>query len=117
MLSYDIAKRLKESGYPQCGLFHGFDRFVTNGSSMSDEADKAVNGNLETKTINKPCEHITLSELIQACDGETFALKNLPDDTWLAEGGIGTLACPSHYGTGSTPEIAVANLWLALHTK
>lgn len=94
-----MAKSLKEAGFPQ-DLVEG--NYV--------EKDGRFGYGPSKKTAYIP----TLEEMIGACAGETFALKKQPNATWLAEGGIGTLACPSHFGAHNTPTEAVARLWLAL---
>lgn len=52
-----------------------------------------------------------LSQLIEAC-GEDFWKIILEDGEWLAYGGRST-----RYIRGSTPEEAVARLWLELNNK
>lgn len=86
-MKYDLAKRLKDAGFPIKKLC------LCEGS---------------------PCPHLnfpTLSELIEACGGNAKVLMNKGDGTgWAyAVDGIG-----KH---GSTPEEAVANLWLELNKK
>ena len=93
-MNYELAKKLKDAGYPQCGIFHGIQGWNIEGAtSLATAADLVVNGNPKITLNYEPCEHITLSELIEAC-GDKF----------------GTLE-----GRGTTPEEAVANLWLQLN--
>lgn len=102
-MKYELAKRLKDAGFPQkqCSFLncrHGMD-------------------------VDVPCcYNPTLSELIEAC-GENFIrldmLTNSHPHKWQAlAGNNGGLGAEGKYtGYGSTPEIAVAELWLALNTK
>lgn len=53
----------------------------------------------------------SLSELIEAC-GEKFSNLRNDEGRWIA-----TASGVSYGQTGSTPEEAVANLWLALNEK
>lgn len=60
----------------------------------------------------------TLSELIEAC-GDKFAslTREVQTSTFKTEGWVSYLYDSILEGKGSTPEEAVANLWLALNTK
>lgn len=96
MISYELAKKLKDVGFPfnednPCGHC-GYD----GGSN-----------------------HPTLSELIEGC-GEDFIDLSKEGKGW--EACAKYYCCVEHgegrkYKLGSTPEEAVANLWLALNTK
>lgn len=98
MISYELAKELKDAGFPQ--ELGNADLVVSDGGEVVDP-----------KSISfLP----TLSELIEAC-GEKFgrleALHN--QNRWLASAPWVT---PGGYDTdGVTPEEAVARLWLALN--
>ena len=102
-LSYEIAKALKDNGYPQIPQngFH-FER---------DEEGKEIDGSVTTPT---------LSQLIEACGERLEGLIhqiNGGDSEWVAtqfqpHGGVGTRTA-----SGPTPEEAVARLWLALNKK
>ena len=92
MISYELAKQLKDAGFPDSenwGFREG------NGQQAWYEP--------------------TLSELISACRCIQFVLREEKDRSWLAsnywnsENNLFGLV-----GVGSTPEIAVANLYLAL---
>ena len=90
-MNYELAKQLKDAGFPK--TFYLYD---------------------ETQEIgNEP----TLSELIEACGDK---LEN------LTQSYKGKWCCNYYYeedenfgsdSDGSTPEIAVARLWLALNEK
>ncbi len=62
----------------------------------------------------------TLSELIEACGEKFEELINLKDK-WICYGGgkdiIKGVEQWHAFGEGSTPEEAVANLWLELNKK
>ena len=95
-MTYEICKQLKDAGFPQ--------NFV--------EGRKAI----VKSNNNDYCFEPTLSELIEAC-GDRFDKLELTQSLdgktkeWEATG--------DRYwnGYGSTPEEAVAKLWLALNKK
>jgi len=106
-LSYDTAKRLKDAGFPQkthnecCGEVLGED--------------------------GEPVMIPDLSELIEACGDEIYSLRRTYEkNIWVAHGynlfnrdikQIQFQALGQKGFVGSTPEEAVANLYLALHEK
>jgi hypothetical protein len=88
-MNYELAKQLKEAGFPETDCLCG-----------SDYGD-----------------HPSLSELIEACGDNHFELERdwfNGTDKWRAlywfEGNVKS-------GFGSTPEEAVAKLWIALNKK
>ena len=87
-MNYELAKQLKDAGFPQVDL---------GGFNFGDD-------------LNYP----TLSELIEACgkNGNNYfaALYNQMSE-WQAT------SIYNDEGKGSTPEEPVANLWLALNKK
>lgn len=91
-MKYELAKQLKEAGYKA--------PYARTEQYYSD--------------VNIP----TLSELIEACGDKFYALNKLgnpfPNEDWCAEGE--TLPDSMDF-TGSTPEEAVAKLWLELNKK
>lgn len=101
MINYELAKRLKDAGFPndwesRCGHC-GYD----NGSNFP-----------------------TLSELIDACGDSSFSLngynrnKNAPyEEYWKAGTWHPTIDQQWVLGEGKTPEEAVANLWLSFNKK
>lgn len=102
-MTYELAKKLKEAGFPQ----YGKNREVDGGLAMTNES-----GTLEG------CYIPTLSELIEACGEDFWALykvgtRETPDWKWEA----GSFGVPLNeiVGKGQTPEEAVANLWLKLN--
>jgi len=107
MIDYELAKQLKDAGFPfiKCTIAECW----YSGDSL-DTGD----GNYH---------YPTLSELIEACGDEfrtfyritdnnrhLFTLGRLPEDArWCAE------SITNEWFSGSTPEEAVARLWLALN--
>jgi len=124
MITYKLAKKLKDAGYKQPELY-----------TPVDECRKEEGWRGEFKMVNKQLAYLpTLSELIDAC-GEEF--NSLTKDVWECYGredGAGKDhkwgACFRKVGTkncgvcrdvsftnvyGETAEEAVANLWLKLN--
>lgn len=92
-MNYELAKQLKEAGFPQ-GDMGGFN-FQDN--------------------LNYP----TLSELIENC-GDKFVSLMQTKKRWIAtysQEGFTPTSENDESVTGSTPEIAVARLWLELNKK
>ena len=106
-MNYDLAKKLKDAGFPQ--VFH-----YKTAHEQDGYLDEDVNAKDHKVAIP------TLSELIEACgkDFGNLALKN-----WNPEGNNQWIAEPNYYismdiaeGAGFTPEEAVGRLWLLLNT-
>lgn len=103
-MNYELAKQLKDAGYEQknsctvCphNLLGNFPIYLNDILHYCYEAEEL-------------CYTPTLSELIEACGDEFFALSRLKED-W-------TVTKERFYSNGSTPEEAVAKLWLALNKK
>jgi len=105
-MEYELAKKLKEAGFPNIRIGDYFEHRV--GSHSDDRGGES----------DYPCycnedKFPTLSELIEACGKRFLWLKKDYDNgEWYAEGyalGIVHLC--------KTPEEAVANLWLELNKK
>ena len=102
-MNYELAKQLRDNGFPQEQVevkdgLPGYAQSIQNGNHHLDEGGK----------VYEP----TLSELIEAC-GEDFKKLfryTLENEIWFECNDITTIC-------GSTPEEAVANLWLALNNK
>ena len=111
MINYELAKQLKEAGFPQAGEHLDYDRcpYMIYPNDIDDGVSK--NG----------CYDPTLSELIEQC-GERFGYLTQYDrykgEGWFAGGHkikwesdeLGDIKCE-----GETPEEAVVNLWLKLN--
>lgn len=93
-MNYELTKELKEAGFPQEG-----------GGTFSKYRKDIDGKNVEVVNVYI----FTLSELIKAC-GKPLALQ-IDDDKCEAQS-YGDR--PRITETGSTPEEAVARLWLAL---
>jgi hypothetical protein len=92
MITYELAKRLKDAGFP-------LSRPWWNNNGVADEKDIE-----RLFCLDLP----TLSELIESIGITTFEYL-LYNGHWKAKG------CSVNEVTGETPDEAVANLWLALH--
>jgi hypothetical protein len=101
-MTYELAKQLKEAGFPQ-GDFQNRVRLGQIIWRDSQEEWFAVP---------------ILSELIAAC-GDRFIELGKNDDEWWTNYSVydGTHDWYDPQSTGSTPEEAVARLWLALNSK
>lgn len=99
-MNYELAKKLKDAGFPQHdGEMHAilFDKNDTDPRKLS---------------VHKP----DLGELIRECGEKfNFVCRNPKDGLFGAEllGAYDSDVTSGH----STPEEAVAELWLTLHTK
>lgn len=103
---YELLKQLKDAGFPQ-------DKY---GDSYYENGKYISNPDVETKEPD--CFVPTLSELIEAC-GERFVKLQQ-----IGSGGDWWFACDDAdendgciLKKGSTPEEAVAKLWLELNKK
>ena len=122
---YELAKKLKDAGFSQepitdmsnsleeikAGFYWTFPTEGRCGGLVhlrTDEYESYIKKDGWT-TIKSP----TLSELVEACgDGFDYLFrKNNDGSLWIATTNGG-----NEY-EGSTPEIAVANLWLELNKK
>lgn len=112
MLSYELAKKLKEAGFSQEGK-------GDLAAMIGDLNFFAVLPGDPVGTAQEDSVYIpTLSELIEACGKEFAGLHRVRHlDRWLAvrdtDGGMKQFLA----GDGSTPEEAVSRLYLALHAK
>lgn len=98
-ISYELALKMKEKGFP---LYQSAD-LGTN----PKEGESTIVGHMKVGGVFLKLP--TLSELIEACGNKFFSLTLAFSDEWEAR--------PYYKGKvfkGSTPKIAVANLWLAL---
>lgn len=99
MISYELAKKLKDAGFPQ---------YLKLGSIFYLEDRKCCFASDSNGPLHDGLLFPTLSELIEACE-EWVKLYGW-EDTWGAEDVSGKITTK-----GSTPEEAVANLWLILN--
>ena len=98
-MEYELALKLKNAGFPQI-------RFITQTTTGSDKIT----------LIEGP----TLSELIEACvtNKEEKCIYRLDYDWFEKQWEANAGTADEHFtGYGSTPEEAVAKLWLVLNKK
>lgn len=115
-MNYELAKQLKEAGFPNI-------REIISKDIDVKMVNLEVIGQFEKENIIG-YEMPTLSELIEACGECLSHIKRLPvggKEYWWAVSNCGH---PEHeWGgnnleeQGSTPEEAVAKLWLELNKK
>lgn len=145
MISYELAKKLKDAGcdqkvsefYYRRG-YHTSEAF-DNGVSLGKKGEFSLNFRIEhnpypryrtadvkwneadlAKLDQEEVAAPSLSELIEACGHEFNHLKKVHGDwKWEAYYNGEDVRDDNHYffGNGSTPEEAVANLWLELNKK
>lgn len=129
MLSYELARELKDAGFSQGGFIGARYYNLVGHPGAGIPVQWAVTTQIsEGRMFEEDGGYTripTLPELIEAC-GESFSELHYnseganADLKWLASGFILSdifpqgIDCLKH---GSTPEIAVARLWLALNKK
>jgi hypothetical protein len=91
MIKYELAKQLKDAGFKQYG----------RGGMLT----KLNEDFTRQESVYEP----TLSELIEAC-GEDFGNLEYDNNIWNC-----WAKNPKYHGYGSTPEEAVAKLYISLH--
>lgn len=102
MITYELSKKLKDSGFPQ--------KFDIGKSFYSEEYAKF--GNVENLIDGRDKISVpTLSELIKACKPVRILLTEEQEGQWFCFGNNSIKAY------GSTPEEAVSLLWLELNKK
>ena len=106
-MTYELAKKLKDSGFPQ-NPYHkdGTPSIILN--SINGDEDGIINFS--------ECLEPTLSELIEEC-GDGFGLLFKFGNVWKASDKYGedVFNCIEGISYGETPEEAVAHLYLELH--
>jgi len=98
-MTYELALKLKEAGFPQNG----------NGSILFPEGDWS-----KDNPLSKAWEVYfpTLSELIEECQKESVIVITTGESMTTVLHGVSGLVC-----RGSTPTEALASLWLSLKNK
>lgn len=109
-MDYELAKELKDAGFPhtQGGKVLYYNAVYKNHPFNDYDGAYADGVTLSGDVIYVP----TLSELIEACGGKFKLVELIDKNEWLACGDYYRT-----YGEGTTPEEAVARLWLALNKK
>lgn len=105
-MNYELAKKLKDAGFPQEGPDFGFLRQEQTGEMLYAYC---FNRAFEVRSPS-------LSTLIEACGDEFVALSKTTSKKWAAHKRISETLMESGLEY-STPEEAVANLWLTLNEK
>lgn len=95
MITYALAKKIKDAGFPQIG----------SGKYIDADTGKDIGLNSPMNMLYIP----TLEEAIEACNTEFLDLNKLKDGWGVTD----------HYSrkTGKIPLEAVLNLWLKLDKK
>lgn len=102
-MNYDLAKKLKDAGWPQhIGLVKIKPYSVKTFSGLQITSDDYV-------------AYPFLEELIEACGEGFHSLLHVKEGEWRAIQDLMPKEDSYHDETGPTPSEAVANLWLALH--
>lgn len=104
MISYELAKELKDAGFPRGG----------EGKSKVQSPGCPHWGTDGYQPFSCECwiYFPTLSELIEACGVEFYRLHRIGQEIFTCDDVQGRHEC-----VGATPEEAVAKLWLALNKK
>jgi hypothetical protein len=97
-MTYELAKQLKDAGFPL--RIVNRHEWEFKGDLFEGLADD----------LNDAALAPTLSELIEACACPRFNLQSQGNVLWVAD-------CGTKSRDGSTPEEAVAKLWLALNSE
>lgn len=112
-MNYELAKKLKDAGFPQTGI---------SGVMIGNDGAEYIWG-APFPTIINPYYIPTLSELIEACGDEFCELNKAKGTTkhWFSfawskweDGNFKGEKIGSH---GTSPEEAVANLFIVLNTN
>lgn len=111
-MKYQLVKKLKDAGFPQLDQKGKLATFpnLQNPVGYYIAPDKKIG---EPTLSNEMVYVPTLSELIEACGDCGFALMQEGRTSWSAFTGYATDDY-TKMARGSTPEEAVANLYLAL---
>lgn len=113
-ISYELAKRLKDAGFPQ---LHEADPKGEGKKLISDNL--ADNMEIDAGIVYAP----TLSELIEWCGNDFYGLFKDQENNrvsylgWKATGMTNLHVDSRLHGEGRTPEVAVAELGIKLHNK
>ena len=127
-MTYELALKLKEAGFPPPNEMKGFQSWCVDkmGRAFFRKSERYPDGHICQFIPGQMYDAInyiyipTLSELIEAC-GEDFVLQRdkdkIFDYEWIAGTGINADGEIQERCYGETNEVAVANLYLALHNK
>jgi hypothetical protein len=104
-MTYELAKQLKDAGFPQG---------VEEGAYFIYNDGKRLEGAFKTERSAEISKVPTLSELIEACGFNFLSLNRSANGEWRAYSNTEASAAVNNIKRvfGSTPEEAVARLWL-----
>jgi hypothetical protein len=106
-MKYELAQQLKDAGFPQ----------EQRRGDLLCECEGYWEKHQAHKDNPPEAYAPTLSEFIEAC-GEGFYSLFHDNGWWATEKNFfGGDRSDAKVGNGATPEVAVAKLWLALHTS
>ncbi len=115
-INYELAKKLKDAGFPQeDGHFYWFDT-GTRSMFLECVSDESEALHEHSREYQRLAMVPTLSELIEAC-GDNVFLEVYKDTKSCSASNRPYSQENEKRGRGSTPEEAVANLWLELNKK
>ncbi len=111
-MDYDLCKKLKDAGFPQTGV----------GSNKRIFPDGSIqNYWLAFETKNPGVYIPTLSEMIEQCGDRIHGTSRYKDGIlskgWWTYGTVNIFDSFSTWFEGANLDIAVANLYLALHKQ
>ena len=113
-ISYELARELRVAAFSQVPTTHGgVGYYITESGRLLTTIDFIGEGMSKEPFAYVP----TLSELIEAC-GEDFIELEKVKDVWWSKGAwekCGEGECPKYDVMGSTPDEAVAKLWLEIN--
>lgn len=120
-MDYSLAKRLKEAGFPQrtvrgnkpdaAYMKYGYPMY------MCEHGNSNCPDGATYYTCRKTAYMPPLAELIEACGRHYETLTRRVDEMYNTKEWGAWAFNKTSASTGPTPEIAVANLWLALNAK
>lgn len=114
ILSYKLAKKLKDAGFPQKDNMHKMHQLFCAEEKTTIEGARDMPMSVSPFGEEVVCVP-TLSELIDACGDIFCGVHKLATGGWIAF--IMEDSTRQVDGEGSTPEEAVANLFLELHKQ
>jgi hypothetical protein len=112
-MTYELAKQLKDAGFV-VGDFGGV-RCIHTGDKYPRMTASITCSDASGQQDGTHCERVyfpTLYELIEACSDDFYSLWRSQTGEWRAAKSDDE----PNFSNGSTPEEAVARLWLSLHS-
>lgn len=111
-MNFELAKKLKDAGFPQDKINTSRNgdgvSYLDSGMERGHERDISAS---DYYKLQDRCYVPTLSELIEACGEEFMKLQRHDSGMWFVFSSDHGILLP----WSSTPEEAVANLWLKLN--